>query len=168
MKGKNDEAFFLKGRKFTLRSSCEDETITIGERVGMLLEPGNVIALIGELGAGKTTMVKGIVQGLGIQDRRQVKSPTFSLVYEYNGRMPIYHFDAYRLKDAAEMFQIGSDEMVFGHGVSIVEWADNVRECLPEEYLQITLTALSRTERSIEVCIRGKCYDKIAALAGDP
>ena len=137
------------------------ETITFGERLGRLLAPGDVIALVGELGAGKTTMVKGIVQGLGVTDRRAVKSPTFALVHRYEGRIPVYHFDAYRLENAQEMLDIGSDEMIYGDGVSIIEWADNVSECLPEEYLKVTLTAVSENERIIEVCGYGDSYNKI-------
>ena len=106
-------------------------------------------------------MVKGIVQGLGVTDRRAVKSPTFALVHRYEGRIPVYHFDAYRLENAQEMLDIGSDEMIYGDGVSIIEWADNVSECLPEEYLKVTLTAVSENERTIEVCGYGDRYNKI-------
>jgi len=138
-----------------------DETMRFGKKLGMLLSSGDVIALVGELGAGKTTLVRGIVQGLGVTDRRVVKSPTFSLVYKYEGRIPIYHFDAYRLEDAQEMLDIGSDEMIYGNGVAIVEWADKVLGCLPKEYLEITLTAVSENERNIEICGYGSRYDKI-------
>ena len=88
----------MKEKKLTFKSVSAGETIKFGERLGKLLAPGHVIALLGELGAGKTTMVKGIVQGLCVTDRRAVKSPTFALVHRYEGRMPVYHFDAYRLE----------------------------------------------------------------------
>ena len=145
----------------TFKSTSIDETVRFGERLGRLLAPGHVVALVGELGAGKTTMVKGIVQGLGVTDRRAVKSPTFALVHRYEGRIPIYHFDAYRLEDAQDMIDIGSDEMLYGKGVSIIEWADRVSGCLPKEYLRITLTVVSGCERNIEICNYGKGYDKI-------
>ena len=138
-----------------------EETMRFGKKLGMLLSPGDVVALVGELGAGKTTLVKGIVQGLGVTDRRAVKSPTFSLVHTYEGRMPVYHFDAYRLEDTQEMLDIGSDEMISGDGVAIVEWADKVSGCLPKEYLQITLTAVSAHERKIELRIYGYRCDEI-------
>ena len=138
-----------------------EETMRFGKKLGMLLSPGDVVALVGELGAGKTTLVKGIVQGLGVTDRRAVKSPTFSLVHTYEGRMPVYHFDAYRLEDTQEMLDIGSDEMISGDGVAIVEWADKVSGCLPKEYLQITLTAVSAHERKIELRSYGYRYDEI-------
>ncbi|HHT9130652.1 MAG TPA: tRNA (adenosine(37)-N6)-threonylcarbamoyltransferase complex ATPase subunit type 1 TsaE [Candidatus Brocadiaceae bacterium] len=151
----------MNGKKLFFRSTSFNATITLGERLGRLLAPGNVIALIGELGAGKTTLVKGIVQGLDIKDSRVAKSPTFSLVHKYEGRIPIYHFDAYRLEDAQEMLNIGSDEMIYGNGVSIIEWADRVPACLPEEYLKITLIAVSENERNIEIRGYGKQYYQI-------
>lgn len=151
----------VKEKKLTFKSTSVDETIRFGKRLAVLLSPGDVIALVGELGAGKTTLTKGIVQGLGVTDRRAVKSPTFSLVHKYEGCIPIYHFDAYRLEDGEEMLDIGSDEMIYGNGVAIVEWADNVPGCLPEEYLKITLTAVSENERSIEICGYGSRYNKI-------
>ncbi|TVL99894.1 MAG: tRNA (adenosine(37)-N6)-threonylcarbamoyltransferase complex ATPase subunit type 1 TsaE [Candidatus Brocadia sp. WS118] len=151
----------MKENKLTFKSAGVDETTRFGAKLGMLLSQGDVIALIGELGAGKTTLVKGIVRGLGVTDRRVVKSPTFSLVHKYKGRIPVYHFDAYRLEDGEEMLDIGSDEMIYGDGVALVEWADKVSGCLPEEYLKITLRAVSENERSIEICGYGKRYDKI-------
>lgn len=151
----------MKEKKLTFKSTSVDETIGFGRKLGMLLSPGDTIALVGELGAGKTTLVKGIVQGLGVTDRRVVKSPTFALVHKYEGRIPIYHFDAYRLEDGEEMLDIGSDEMIYGNGVAIVEWADKVSGYLPKECLKITLTAVSENERSIEICGYGSRYNKI-------
>jgi tRNA threonylcarbamoyladenosine biosynthesis protein TsaE len=151
----------VKEKILTLKSACVEETMRFGERLGMLLARGDVVALVGELGTGKTTLVKGIVLGLGVTDRRAVKSPTFSLVHIYEGRIPVYHFDAYRLVDAREMLDVGSDEMIHGNGVAIVEWADKVLGCLPEEYLKITLTAISENERNLEICGYGVHYEKI-------
>ncbi|OHB70770.1 MAG: tRNA (adenosine(37)-N6)-threonylcarbamoyltransferase complex ATPase subunit type 1 TsaE [Planctomycetes bacterium RBG_16_41_13] len=147
--------------RLIFKSASREETIRFGERLGRLLAPGQIVALVGELGAGKTTLVKGIVKGLDFKESRVVKSPTFALVHRYEGRIPVYHFDAYRLKDAQEMFDIGSDEMLFGEGVSLVEWADKVFECLPDEYMKITLTATSLNERTIEICSYGVCYDDL-------
>ena len=151
----------MEKNKLTFKSVSAGETITFGEKLGRLLVPGDVIALVGELGAGKTAMVKGIAQGLGVKDKRAVKSPTFSLVHRYEGRIPLYHFDAYRLEDAQEMLAIGSDEIVYGNGVSVIEWADRVTECLPESYLKITIIVISGNERNIEVCGYGMRYDTI-------
>ena len=156
----------MREKKITFKSTSVDETIRFGEKLGRWLSPGHVIALVGELGAGKTTMVKGIVKGLGVTDRRAVKSPTFALVHRYKGHIPIYHFDAYRLKDTQEILDIGSDEMIYGNGVSIIEWADKVPECLPEEYLKITLIAVSENERTIEMRGYGERYNKIVNSLG--
>ncbi|MCF6156787.1 MAG: tRNA (adenosine(37)-N6)-threonylcarbamoyltransferase complex ATPase subunit type 1 TsaE [Candidatus Brocadia sp.] len=151
----------VKEKILTFKSAGVEETMRFGKKLGMLLAPGDVVALVGELGAGKTTLVKGIVLGLGVTDRRAVKSPTFSLVQRYEGRIPIYHFDAYRLEDTQEMLDIGSDEMIYGNGVAIVEWADKVSGCLPKEYLELTLTAVSENERNITIRSYGSRYDKI-------
>lgn len=151
----------MRIEKLIFRSTSAAETVRFGERLGKLLATGDVIALVGELGTGKTTLAKGIVRGLGVTDSRSVKSPTFALVHRYEGRMPVYHFDAYRLEDAREMLGIGSDEMIYGEGVSLVEWADRVPECLPEEYLEITLVSVSESERILEICRYGERYAEI-------
>lgn len=151
----------VKAERVRFKSVSAEETVRFGEILGKLLTPGDVITLVGELGAGKTTLVKGIVRGLGVTDGRSVKSPTFALVHRYEGRIPIYHFDAYRLEGAHEMLDIGSDEMIYGNGISIIEWADKVPECLPEEYLEITLLSVSESERTLEICCHGKRYNEI-------
>lgn len=151
----------MKNLKLTFKSTSEENTIKFGERLGAELRSGHVVALIGELGAGKTTLIKGIVRGLGVMDRKVVKSPTFSLLHIYKGRVPVYHFDAYRLKDYREMLDIGSNEMIYGDGVSIIEWADKVLECLPNNYLKITICFVSEREREIELYSTGKDYDEI-------
>lgn len=151
----------MKETNLIFKSASADETIRFGEMLGNLLVAGDVVALIGELGAGKTTLVKGIARGLGVEDNRAVKSPTFSLLNKYEGHVPVYHFDAYRLQDTREMIDIGSDEILFGNGVSIIEWADKVPGCLPEEYLRITLTSTSKNERTIEIYGCGDRYGEI-------
>src|SRR5437588_12756061 len=99
-------------------------TTAFGRRLGGLLFPGAVVALIGPLGAGKTHLVRAIAEGLDIADSRAVSSPTFVLIQEYHARLPIYHFDAYRLRTAAEFFDLGAHEYFEGKGVCLVEWAD--------------------------------------------
>src|SRR5215471_3766694 len=98
-------------------------TIELGRRLGELLFPGAVVALVGPLGAGKTHLVRAVAEGLGIADSRAVSSPTFVLIQEYRARLPIYHFDAYRLRSQAEFFDLGVHEYFEGDGVSLVEWA---------------------------------------------
>src|SRR6516162_2980771 len=108
-------------------------TEAFGHRLGARLFPGAVVALTGPLGAGKTLLIRAIAEGLQVVDSRVVSSPTFVLIQEYYGRMPIYHFDAYRLKAVPEFADLGVHEYFAGEGVCLVEWADRVMELLPEE-----------------------------------
>src|SRR5438094_1460889 len=108
-----------------------EATMAFGRRLGGLLFPGAVVALVGPLGAGKTHLVRAVAEGLGIPDSRAVSSPTFVLLQEYQGRLPIYHFDAYRLSGEGEFLELGSLEYFEGEGVCLVEWADRVYRCLP-------------------------------------
>ena len=116
----------------------ETATADLGRRLGKLLNPGMVVALIGPLGAGKTTLTRAIAEGLGV-DPRQVASPTFALVHEYPGRVPIYHFDVYRLPDLKAFLDLGAEDYFRGDGVCLVEWADRVEAALPKDGLRITL-----------------------------
>jgi tRNA threonylcarbamoyladenosine biosynthesis protein TsaE len=111
-------------------------TRALGHRLGERLFPGAVVALIGELGAGKTFLVRAIAEGLGIANPAVVNSPTFVLIQEYDARLPIYHFDAYRLATEAEFADLGAHEYFGGDGVSLVEWADKVPACLSAERLR--------------------------------
>src|SRR5947209_16943385 len=101
-------------------------TTAFGRRLGSVLFPGAVIALVGPLGAGKTHLVRAVAEGLGIRDSRVVSSPTFVLIQEYQARLPVYHFDAYRLPSSAEFAELGVNEYFEGDGVCLVEWADRV------------------------------------------
>jgi tRNA threonylcarbamoyladenosine biosynthesis protein TsaE len=124
-----------------------DATNAFGRRLGERLLPGAVIGLIGPLGAGKTHLVRAIAEGLGIADSRAVTSPTFVLIQEYQARLPIYHFDAYRLSGAAEFLDLGPHEYFAGTGVCLIEWADRVVECLPKDHLHISMTVTGETSR---------------------
>lgn len=114
---------------------------TLGHRLGSLLFPGAVIALIGTLGVGKTFVTRAIAEGLGIADSRMVSSPTFVLIQEYPARLPIFHFDAYRLHSEAEFADLGAAEYFEGEGVCLVEWADRVPATLPAQHLQVEISA---------------------------
>jgi tRNA threonylcarbamoyladenosine biosynthesis protein TsaE len=138
-------------------------TQAFGQRLGQRLWPGAVIALIGELGAGKTQLTRAIAQGLGITDSRAVTSPTFVLVQEYEARLPIYHFDAYRLRTEAEFAELGADEYFESNGVCLVEWADRVPGCLPAEHLRITLSVTGETSRRATIEGKGREYEKKTA-----
>ncbi len=139
----------------TMTTHSPEETMALGKAIGEYLGPGQVIALFGSLGSGKTTLVKGIALGMGV-DPKVVRSASFLLMQEYRGRLPIYHFDAYRMESAADMFQLGCDECFWGEGVSIVEWADRVEESLPDEYIKISCFIEDPTSRRIEVSCVGE------------
>ena len=110
----------------------EDDTRAFGLALAEEALPGTVYALIGDLGTGKTTLTKSIAEGLGIE--RHITSPTFTIVQEYReGRLPLFHFDVYRLRNAEDLFEIRADEYFYGRGVCVVEWADLVMEALPED-----------------------------------
>ena len=114
----------------------ETDTEAFGIQLGKTLRKGQIVALIGDLGTGKTTLTKYIARGLGVRD--VVTSPTFTLIQEYrSGRLPLYHFDVYRLDRAEDLYELGYEEYFFGEGVSVIEWADKVRELIPEEALTI-------------------------------
>jgi len=118
--------------KRTLHIANETETEKLGERIGQAAVPGMVVALIGDLGTGKTTLTKSIARGLGVTET--VTSPTFNIIREYkSGRIPLYHFDVYRIADPDEMFELGYEEYFYGDGICIVEWADIIEELLPED-----------------------------------
>jgi len=121
-------------REVIIRS--EEDTRAFGLELGKSLKPGTVLALIGDLGTGKTTLTKYIAEGLGVAE--MLTSPTFTIVREYHsGRLPLYHFDVYRLESADDLFEIGAEEYFYSGGVSVVEWADQVAEILPDETLCI-------------------------------
>ena len=115
-----------------------EETFRLGEMTGGKLKPGTVVCLDGDLGVGKTVFVKGVAKGLGIKE--PVVSPTFTILQEYReGRIPLYHFDVYRIEDSEEMYEIGFDDYLYGDGVCLIEWAKRVTELLPDGVLRITI-----------------------------
>jgi len=116
----------------------QEETERLGMKLAKVLKPGSVVALCGDLGAGKTTLTKAIAKGLGITSL--VTSPTFTIIHEYKeGRLPFYHFDVYRLDDEEELHELGYEEYFYGDGVSVVEWADRVEGCLPKDAIRIKI-----------------------------
>jgi len=138
------------------------ETLALGRRIGRAARPGDVVALIGELGAGKTALTKGVLAGLG-GNPDDVTSPTFVLMLRHDGgRLPLFHFDAYRLAGGAELVEIGAEEGFYGKGLSVIEWADRVAGVLPENRLEMRLRVTGRTEREIALTPLG---DRARALA---
>jgi len=122
----------------TYRTQQVEDTQRIAAALGHLLQPGDVLTLAGDLGAGKTTFTQGLARGLGITE--PVSSPTFTIIKEYDdGRLPLYHMDIYRLGNAALQEDLGYDEYFYGDGVSVVEWAEFLTELLPEDRLELTI-----------------------------
>lgn len=141
-------------RKFEpelIRLNNEEDTRALGLRIAEAAEPGDVVALIGDLGTGKTALTKYIAEGLGI--RGDINSPTFTIVKEYkDGRLPLYHFDVYRLGSGDELLDIGAEEMLDGDGLCVIEWADIVADVLPEDALAIRLDyGENEGERTAEI-----------------
>ena len=129
----------------------EQEVEAYGIRLGREARPGQVIALTGDLGAGKTTLTKAIARGLGISET--VTSPTFTIVKEYrSGRLPLFHFDVYRIGDVEEMYELGYEEYFCGEGVCVIEWADLIEELIPEDALKISIAYGQDEEERIYTC----------------
>jgi tRNA threonylcarbamoyladenosine biosynthesis protein TsaE len=133
----------------------EAATVAIGHALAAALPPRSVVALVGPLGAGKTRLVQTVAEAAGV-DPRQVISPTFVLIHEYQGRLPIYHFDAYRLRDEEEFLQLGPDEYFERDGWTFIEWADRVANCLPRERLEIRIEPTGASSRRFEVISIGE------------
>jgi len=142
------------------------QTIRLGQRLGELLRPGDLILLLGDFGTGKTHLIKGIAQGLGSTD--MVNSPSFVLINEYragpqHGRMPIFHADLYRIEDADELVGIGLEEAWDGDGVCLIEWAEQAGERIPSEHLAIHLQHLAETKRTLRLVPHGARYQSLVA-----
>ncbi|WP_283678122.1 tRNA (adenosine(37)-N6)-threonylcarbamoyltransferase complex ATPase subunit type 1 TsaE [Lentilactobacillus sp. Marseille-Q4993] len=148
--------------KTTVLAKSADQTIEIGSKLGNLLQPGDVLLLDGDLGAGKTTFTKGIGKALGI--KRPVKSPTFTIIREYKGgRIPLYHMDVYRLEDGGGE-ELGLEEYFNGDGVTVVEWSEFIEDELPTEYLKIKFERLdneAEDNRKIEFEGHGSRADEM-------
>jgi len=147
--------------RLKLISHSPEQTQEFGVRIGKLALPGDVFLLVGELGTGKTCLTQGIARGLNIKD--YVLSPSFVLVRELYGRLPLYHMDLYRLDHIEEIAELGLDDYLYGDGVCVVEWAEKGLTVLPIEHLLIKIDYLSDTERSFRLKPNGQRYREIAA-----
>ena len=127
-----------------------EETIQLGEKIGKMLKPGTVIAMEGTLAAGKTTITKGIAKALGITET--ITSPTFTLISEYEGNMPLYHMDVYRLDSAEDFLNLGVEDMIYdGNGVALIEWSEKIRSELPKSTITIRLETAENNGRKITI-----------------
>ncbi len=130
----------------------EEQTVMVAFDIARTLKQGDVICLGGDLGAGKTVFARGMIKALGVDD--YVTSPTFTIVNEYDGKYPVYHFDVYRVDDYDEILDIGFDEYIYGDGISIIEWADKIKEILPASYIRIDIEKdISKGENYREITI---------------
>ncbi len=127
------------------------ETMLMGERLAKTLKPGDTIALSGELGSGKTTFTKGIGKGLGIKDSKRINSPTFVLIKEYNGKIPLYHLDLYRLDDLKEIENLAIEEYIYGTGVTVIEWAEKMKCLLPKKYILVRFKVTGENKRKVTI-----------------
>jgi tRNA threonylcarbamoyladenosine biosynthesis protein TsaE len=132
-----------------LATSSPEETDAAGERLGATLGPGDVVALSGELGAGKTVLVQGLVRALGVVT--VATSPTFVLVNEYRGRLPVHHVDAYRTQSLAELLDLGLPELMDGDGVTVIEWAERLEPLLPTRAVRVRITGVGDEPREITI-----------------
>lgn len=143
-----------------IKTTSVEETQNIAYEIGKWIHEGMVLTLEGDLGAGKTTFTKGLAKGLEI--KRNVNSPTFTIIKEYHGRLPLYHMDVYRLENGAD--EIGLDDYLFGEGVCVIEWASMISDLLPSNRLDIKIYRESENERRIELYPIGPEYETISEV----
>ncbi|MFH1484710.1 MAG: tRNA (adenosine(37)-N6)-threonylcarbamoyltransferase complex ATPase subunit type 1 TsaE [Chloroflexota bacterium] len=135
------------------------QTQELGEHIGKLARPGDVVLLVGGLGSGKTCLTQGIARGLGVS--QYTSSPSFVLVREYSGRLPMYHVDLYRLTKLVEVADLGLDDYFLGKGLSVVEWADRALELLPQEHMLVNMSYMSQMRRKLRFEPRGQRYKEM-------
>ena len=156
--------------EFSFLAASEADTERLGSLLADVLPPGAVIALVGTLGAGKTRFVQAVAAALGVP-RDDVTSPTFVLVNEYTGgRLPVYHIDAYRLRDEEEFLELGPEEYFDGDGLTFIEWADRVESCLPEDFMRIEFEVAGDTSRLLNFSTTSEKYaasvDRVKYMLG--
>ncbi|UCD72443.1 MAG: tRNA (adenosine(37)-N6)-threonylcarbamoyltransferase complex ATPase subunit type 1 TsaE [Syntrophobacterales bacterium] len=151
----------MRRKRAFLCTSSPEETIQLGQFIGGILKPGSIVGLCGELGTGKTHLIKGLARGLGVDDRYYVTSPSFTIINEYPGRIPLNHFDLYRLDDTQQMEELGYEEYFYGDGVTVIEWAEKILPFLPENRLMVEITHLSENRRKFRITGLGHPYRDI-------
>ena len=143
----------------TIRSPAEMQDL--GSRLGKVASPGLVVGLIGDLGAGKTTFVRGVANGAEVSPEQMVASPTFVLIHEYEGRIPVYHFDTYRLANPEAFADLGAAEYFDGDGICLVEWADRVRKILPLDRIDVEIEHAGEQLRRVAVLANGPVSQEV-------
>jgi len=147
----------------TFTTHSPEETIQLAAKLSKKLDTGDFVALIGELGAGKTVFVKGLAKGLGLENYKYVNSPAFVLMREYHGKKNLYHFDVYRLEEKDFCDTLDYETYFYGDGITVVEWADKIEDLLPDEYLEITIKHTDVTDREVGFTAKGERFKKLIA-----
>ena len=147
---------------FSVITSKPEQTEEVGRVLGTMLEAGDLVCLYGDLGAGKTRFSYGVAQGLQVRDQ-YITSPTFTFVNEYEGRIPFYHIDLYRLQEPSELEGIGFEEYIDSDGATVIEWAERAEEELPDEKLNVYIADISESSREIGFFAEGERYEKLLA-----
>jgi tRNA threonylcarbamoyladenosine biosynthesis protein TsaE len=148
-------------RKILIQTRSALETVRIGKTIGNRLLLGDVVALVGELGAGKTQFIKGLAAGVGVENSAYISSPSFTLIHEYPGQTPFYHIDLFRLGREQEAEELGLEDYFQGRGIAAIEWADKIPFLLPKELLFISIAYVDRNIRSLEIVGKGKRYENL-------
>lgn len=150
---------------FEFDSPGEECSLLLGRKIGELLEPGDILVLKGELGAGKTLLVRGIAQGLGVPSGTRVTSPTFTIINEYSGRLRLYHLDLYRISGPHELETLPWEESLFGNGVAAIEWPERLGSLLPPDHLEINIAFVADEKRKIYISGRGtRSRERVARI----
>ena len=153
---------FSRGdRQGAFTSRSVEQTKRYGKRLGKLLQGGEIIGLIGELGAGKTCFVRGVAEGLGVGKESWIRSPTFTLINEYHGRLPVYHIDLYRIDRANELAGLNLRDYLYGDGVSLIEWFEHLSAAEVDEFLELKISYGAGKERELVFTAHGERYDKL-------
>jgi len=142
-------------------SHSQRQTKSCGKKLAQLLEGGEIIGLRGELGAGKTCLVRGVAEGLGVGEKAWIRSPTFTLINEYHGRLPVYHIDLYRVSGHAEQEGLNLREYLYGDGVCLVEWFEYLPADETEEFLEVNLTHAGAAHRRLTFSAHGARYERV-------
>lgn len=136
--------------RLNFQTNSAEETIELGKKIGSFLKGGEIFAMQGTLAAGKTTITKGIAQALNVKD--EITSPTFCLISEYEGKIPLYHMDVYRLNDGEDFINLGAEDLIYGKGVSIIEWSEKIMDELPKSTIILKIEPVEgTTQRKIEI-----------------
>lgn len=147
----------------TIQLPTLDATVRLGHRLGEIAKPGTIITLAGDLGAGKTTLTQAIGRGLNVPAECYITSPTFSLLHEYPGRLPMYHMDLYRLS-CQEIIDLGFEDYLYGEGLSVVEWPDRLDEIMPRDRLEVIIESISETARTVHLTWHGRMKSRAVVI----